>query len=111
MLVSDPKNPLFADIPTDWLITSPTPAYTSALLALYVELASYPAIASGIASRATSPAPNDWRRSLYVEIACRLLANGEAEKAKMEHGSTDRLSALLGDRQIECKPAKSAAPH
>jgi uncharacterized protein YjbI with pentapeptide repeats len=116
VLVSDPKNPVFVDIPTDWLITSPTPAYTSALLALFTaELASDPAIASGIASRAASEiescGTDDWRRSLYVAIACRLLANGEAEKAKIEQGSIDRLSGALRDREIECKPAKPAAPH
>lgn len=111
VLVSDPKNPFFADIPADWLIPNPTPAYTSALLSLFAaELASDPAIASRIASSAAlklrSLTVDDWRRSLYAAIACRLRANGGAEKVKIEQGSIDLLSRALRDQKIECKPAE-----
>jgi uncharacterized protein YjbI with pentapeptide repeats len=111
VLVSDPKNPFFADVPEDWLITSPTPEYTSALHALLaVELASDPAIAVGIVSRVLTITPDteDWRRSLYMAVACGLLANGETEKAKVDQRSMDRLSFAMRDK---CEPAKHAAPH
>jgi hypothetical protein len=117
VLVSDPKNPLFADISTDWLIASPTPAYTSALVALLAdELASGdPVVAGGIAVRAVNviQASNmtDWHRSLYTAVACRLLANAGAKKVKLEQWSIDGLSEMLRDQKIECEPAKPAAPH
>ena len=69
--------------------------------------------ASGIASHSAFEiwvTKDDWRHSLYVAIACRLLANGEAEKVKIEQRSIDELSRALRGR-IECKPAKPAAPH
>jgi Pentapeptide repeats (8 copies) len=114
VLVSDPKASVFADISVKWLITSPTPAYTSALVALLAdELASHPAIASGIAYRAAFEirvtTTDDWRRSLYVDVACRLLANAGAKRVKLEQRSIDGLSQALHDRKIECEPAKPAA--
>jgi hypothetical protein len=113
VLVSDPKNPLFTDIPTGWLITSPTPPYTSAFVALTAdELASAdPFIANGIARRATWGIPVRDTRLLYTAVACRLLANAEAEKVKLEQQSIDGLSRALRDQKIECEPAKPAALH
>jgi hypothetical protein len=123
VLISDPKNPVFADIPTDWLITSPTPSYTTALIGLLAdELASAdPFIAAGIASRATNiivpraadiierSNTDDWRRSLYATVACRLLAKAGPEKIAAEQGSIDLLSQALHDQKIDCEPAKPAA--
>jgi uncharacterized protein YjbI with pentapeptide repeats len=130
VLVDDPKNPLFSDIPTDWLITSPTPGYTSAFVALLAdEIASGdPDIARGIARRAingievsslfqsVAPAKPQqhadlYTGSLYAAVACRLLANAGAKKVKLEQPSIDSLSDALGDKKSECEPAKPAAPH
>ncbi len=117
VLVDNPKGPLFTAINRDWLILSPTPGYTSALVALLAdELASGdPFIASGIASRAADEiqASNtaDWRRSLYTAVACRLLANAGAKKDTLEQPAIDDLSAGLRARKFECEPATPAAPH
>jgi hypothetical protein len=117
VLVSDTKDPLFADIPTDWLISTPAPAYTDALVALLAgELASSdPFIASGIAFRAAevikASNPGDWHSSLYAAVACRLLADAGAGKVELEQRWIDRLSRALHGRKIECKPAKPAALH
>jgi uncharacterized protein YjbI with pentapeptide repeats len=110
ILVSDPKNPVFARNPREWLIASPTPAYTSALVTLLAdELASGdPAIAKGIATRVFVRIQNDERRSLYAPVACRLLANARAEKVNLAQGTIDELSGALRDAKITCEPA---TPH
>jgi hypothetical protein len=66
--VSDPKAPVLADISPEWLITSPTPAYTGALAALVAGVAAGdPAIATAIATRAYYWNANiDGRRLLYA---------------------------------------------
>jgi uncharacterized protein YjbI with pentapeptide repeats len=114
VLVSDPKASFLADIPTEWLITSPTPAYTDALIADLELLASGDFIASGIAFRAADGIPYDRR---YVSVACRLLANAAEQKVKLEQRSiieqlsVDVLSKALRDQKIDCEPSKPTAPH
>jgi hypothetical protein len=114
VLVSDPKNSVFADIPTKWLITGPTPAYTSALVALLVdELAARdPVIANEIARRLVnefrfSDVADDRRRSLYSVVACRLLAEVKLKQWSID----DRLAETLREHKIECQSAKPTAPH
>jgi len=117
VLVSLPKNPLFAAINRDWLIARPTPPYTTAFVALLADelAAGGPDIAGGIARRVAGEIREgnkaDWRRSLYAALACRLLANAAAGKVKLEQPSIDRLSGALRDKRIECEPAKPAALH
>jgi uncharacterized protein YjbI with pentapeptide repeats len=111
VLVSDPKNPLFAEIPTEWLIATATPEYTTSFVALLAdELASSgPAIAHGIYVHVLfgyTFSPEDWRRSLYAAVACRLMADAGAKKVKLEQPWIDELR----DQKIECEPAKPAAP-
>lgn len=113
VLVSDTKDPIFANIPAEWLISSPTPEYTSALVALLAdELASSDAdIAYRIAASAEGAIGptgyDDLLRWRYVPVACRLLDNAQGKKIKLEQD----LSGSLRDRKIECEPAKLTAPH
>jgi uncharacterized protein YjbI with pentapeptide repeats len=113
VLVSGPKAPVFADISPEWLITSPTPAYTGALVALLADgiAAGDPAIAQQIAFRATWDQNIDGRRWLYAAVACRLLVNARVEKVKLEPVMIELLTLDLRIREIECEPAKPLAPH
>jgi uncharacterized protein YjbI with pentapeptide repeats len=107
VLVSDPKALVFADTPPEWLITSPTPAYTGALAALLADeiAAADPAIASAIARRAEITHNIRGRRSLYAPIACRLLANARTEKIKLNQIEKRSLALSLSIENVECEPA------
>jgi hypothetical protein len=113
VLVSDPKAPVFAEISPEWLITSPTPAYTGALAALLADelAAGDPAIAEAIAFRAGLDQNIDGRRWLYAAVACRLLANARVEKVKLRQVQIDILILTLRRKEIECEPAKPIATH
>jgi uncharacterized protein YjbI with pentapeptide repeats len=115
VLVSDPKDPVFANIATEWLIMSPTPAYTNARVALLAgEIASGdPVVANAIALRAVGGISDsdDGRRLLYSAAACGLLANARAEKVKLEQRAIDLLSEKLPAAKFECESAKPVAPH
>ena len=113
MLVSDPTNRIFEGIPREWLITNPTPSYTSALATLLAELASDdPTIAGGIALRAANGATrrdtDDQRRSLYATIVCRLVADARAGRVKFEYTKIDPLLGALEREKIECKLDKGS---
>jgi len=112
VLVSDPKNPVFADIPTNWLITSPTPAYTTAFVTLLADqlAAGNSGVANGIGQRAIYGISKEETRSLYGPLACRLLANVGTRKVKLEQNTVDYLSNELLRQRIECA-AKPAAAH
>jgi hypothetical protein len=112
VLVSDPKNPFFANIPVSLLTTSPAPPYSDALADLLAgELASGdPIIASKIASRTVSNIQLSGTPLPYTAVACRLLADAAAEKVELEQQSMDDLSLALRDQKIECESAKPAAP-
>ena len=112
VLVSDINNPIFKtekessgeNIPKEWLITNPTPSYTSALMDLLVDrLASRdPATAAGIAHRAVmqlvSIAPE--HRVLYATLGCRLMAKASA--LKLTQGAVFSLSVELKSGEIGC---------
>jgi hypothetical protein len=104
VLVSDPKNPVFADIPTNWLITSPTPAYITAFVTLLADqlAAGNSGVANRIGQRAIYGISKEETRSLYGPLACRLLANVGTGKVKLEQNTVDYLSNELLRQRIEC---------
>jgi uncharacterized protein YjbI with pentapeptide repeats len=97
VLVSDARNQIFADIPTGWLITSPTPAYTRGLVTLLIELASHdPAIARMMVLRTQyEDAP----------IGCSLLTNARTGRVKLEPTMKEVVSIALKAKKIECDDA------
>jgi uncharacterized protein YjbI with pentapeptide repeats len=113
VLVSDPGNPVFADIPTNWLMRSPTPVFATALALLLGDgLATVnSAIAEGIARRAHNGIIDGMTRSLYTPLACRLLANVRTDKVKLEQETVDDLTNELRTRKIECGPATSSGAY
>jgi len=107
VLVSDPKSPVFANIPNELLITSPTPAYRKGLTELLAdELASEgPEMASAIAFRVeqqiqSSKDAND--RLAYRDVACRLMANAAAKNVQIHQVLMDQFSRMLRKKKIEC---------
>ena len=97
-------NPVFADIPTNWLIASPTPAYTTAFVALLADQLA--AVNSGVAtligSRAIRGIEMGETRSLYAPLACRLLVNERTGKVQLGQNTLDALSTELPRLGIGC---------
>jgi len=115
VLVSEPKNRMFEKISTEWLIGSPTPSYTNALIALLADqLASKaPAIASNIAEQAQQEIrtnTDDKIRSLYETIACRLLENARADKVTLSQFEKESASRALEGKNIVCDAAIRPLP-
>jgi uncharacterized protein YjbI with pentapeptide repeats len=108
VLVSDPKNPVFADIPADWLIATPTPEYTKALVAFLANnLATDSSdIAEGIAQRAVWSTSEEQMPSVYAALACQLIANVGAGKVKIKRETEKGISDELQRRKIMCDKLK-----
>jgi uncharacterized protein YjbI with pentapeptide repeats len=105
VLVRDPTNPTFKNIPRKWLITSPTPSYRSALVMLLEDLASgSSAMAVGVAGRVATAlgSGNAEDRELYVAVACKLVANDGTPDVRLEA----QQSRLL---ESECRRSHAAA--
>jgi uncharacterized protein YjbI with pentapeptide repeats len=115
VLVNEPKNPMFEKIPTEWLIGSPTPSYTSALIALLADQLAprASAIASNIASRSEGKigkTTDDKSRSLYETIVCRLLENARADKVTLSRLEKESASRALENQKAECEAAIRPLP-
>jgi uncharacterized protein YjbI with pentapeptide repeats len=116
VLVSDPKNPVFEKIPTEWLIGSPTPSYADALEAWLLDQSAPQApdiaksVAAGAAGEIVRRDTDDKSRSLYGNIACRLLANARADKLRLSQPTKESVSRALDDQKIPCEAAIRPLP-
>jgi uncharacterized protein YjbI with pentapeptide repeats len=114
VLVKDPADPAFKDVPKDWLISKPTPSYTTALAELLTESAE-PAAADGLARRAIrgiirgTDTDSVEDRVFYATIACRFVANVQTGKVKLEQFTADLLTKVLQKGKIDCAASKSEA--
>jgi uncharacterized protein YjbI with pentapeptide repeats len=113
-LVSDPANPIFKEIPKEWIIARSTPLYESALAKLLAdELATGgSAIANMIAVRVSAQINSDIAedRSLYAATACQLIANIHAGKVRPAQREIDELFEEAQQRKLECKPTGAPSP-
>jgi uncharacterized protein YjbI with pentapeptide repeats len=105
VLVDEPTNPIFKNIPKKWLVARPIPSYKNAFVTLLgdeLASASVPT-ATGIALRVSTAleagSPED--RVLYAAVACRLVANA-AHNVVLEPPELHKL-------EFECERAQAVA--
>jgi uncharacterized protein YjbI with pentapeptide repeats len=105
LLVSDPADPIFKKIPTEWLIGNPTPAYRSSFVKLLADnfASASTAVATGIAQRVATAleSGNAEDRVLYAAVACRLAVNARAQDIVLEPQKVQQLES-------ECEHAQTA---